>query len=273
MRKPENRNSAISNDRLNRWLNRFAAYRQPPNRHDINHWLNYFKQSDRDIAARILDCVEIISEETIHDGYREALGSLPGWDRYKNRRSGRWFFVGFGGAIESGPAMLRLFREANRLNASGFDDLFKNSTELPHLALTALDNVVFIDDLSGSGNQVCNNWNTIKELMGSNSKTYLILSAATKTAKDRIGSETDAILIASHNLGDDDNVFSYKCKFFNSIEKITLLRYCKKADGKNPKGFRNCGLLFVLSHKTPNNTLPILHANHPKWRGLFPRYL
>ncbi len=159
------------------------------------------------------------------------------------------------------------------LNASRFDDLFKNSTELPHLALTALDNVVFIDDLSGSGNQVCNNWNTIKELMGSNSKTYLILSAATQTAKDRIGSETDAILIASHNLGDDDNVFSYKCKFFNSMEKITLLRYCRKADGINPKGFGNCGLLFVLSHKTPNNTLPILHANHPKWRGLFPRYL
>ena len=36
-------------------------------------------------------------------------------------------------------------------------------------------------------------------------------------------------------------------------------------------GFNECGLLLVLSHNTPNNTLPLIWANTSKFKGLFPR--
>ena len=36
-------------------------------------------------------------------------------------------------------------------------------------------------------------------------------------------------------------------------------------------GFNECGLLLVLSHNTPNNTLPVIWEDTSKFRGLFPR--
>ena len=36
-------------------------------------------------------------------------------------------------------------------------------------------------------------------------------------------------------------------------------------------GFNECGLLLVLSHNTPNNTMPVIWEDTNKFRGLFPR--
>lgn len=36
-------------------------------------------------------------------------------------------------------------------------------------------------------------------------------------------------------------------------------------------GFNECGLLLVLSHNTPNNTMPVIWEITSKFRGLFPR--
>jgi hypothetical protein len=108
---------------------------------------------DRDVAARILDCVEVVSEPEIHEGFRVALRGLPGWSADFNARVGRWFFLGFGGPSESGQVMLRMFREANRLTGKANNDLFCNLSDLASKELTADDNVVFVDDFSGTGNK------------------------------------------------------------------------------------------------------------------------
>lgn len=36
-------------------------------------------------------------------------------------------------------------------------------------------------------------------------------------------------------------------------------------------GFNECGLFLVLSHNTPNNTMPVIWEDTSKFRGLFPR--
>lgn len=282
MKQPKRRGTSISDNRVDGWFERFVFYRDPPTRAKINCWLNYFTEPHRDISARILDCVELISEREIHDGYRAALQALQGWHTNKKHRSGNWYFIGVGGAGESGSALLGMFRRANQLNASIYDYLFKNSTDLHKLNLTATDTVVFVDDFSGSGDQICGDetddqpsgyWDTVRELMGSHCNAYLVLTVATQKAQDRIGMETDAILTASLTLKEEDNVFSIACKYFNQAEQEILLGYCEELDENNPKGYGDSGLLLVMSHSTPNNTIPILHFDKPEWRGLFPRYL
>ena len=69
-----------------------------------------------------------------------------------------------------------------------------------------------------------------------------------------------------------DSVFSSECPHFSVAEKKTLLDYCMLADRNNSKGYGDAGLLVVLAHRTPNNTIPVLHANHGGWQGLFPRH-
>lgn len=273
MKQAKPRGTQITKPRITQWLKDFRYYREPPDEDAIHSWIECFAHNDRDLAVRLLDCVQLVSERKIIDGYREALANLKGWDDDSSLRKGRWFFVGFGRSGESGQAMLRQFREANQLSASKHNELFCVTIELPLKYLTAEDHVVFIDDFSGSGKQICDAWPTIQELIASDAKCYLILTSATRQAVEKVKSLANLSLVVDIVLEECDNVFSSQCQQFSQAEKLVIEKYGKRADKRNPKGFGNCGLLFVLSHKTPNNTIPILHANHEKWQGLFPRYL
>jgi hypothetical protein len=259
--------------RMEAWVERFRFYRDPPTATAISAWIDLFDEHHRDLAQRVLDEVIVVSEREIQRGYKAALDALPDWSPDHDPQAGRWFFVGFGRAGESGPAMVRPFREANNLALGRYDRLFCALSDLPALMLTARDNVVFIDDFSGTGRQVCKLWPTVAELIASEATCYLILTAITEVAARAIEDRTDLNLYASKVLTEEDNVVSQGCSKFSAEEKEVILQYGVKADPRWPAGYGKSGLLLVLSHKTPNNSLPIIHVNEEHWRGLFPRYL
>jgi hypothetical protein len=142
--------------------------------------------------------------------------------------------------------------------------------------LGADDVVVLLDDFSGTGTQVCNAWNDPQTSFGSFlagvAKVYLIVVAASQAARKRISRETGISVVPAHDLHESDNVFSDLCKHFTEADRLRLVHYGKIADKKNPKGFGDCGFVVVFQHRPPNNSIPILHANHSKWTGLFPRH-
>jgi hypothetical protein len=259
--------------RLSAWRHKFRHYREPPQEDAIRAWLEAFLEEDRDVASKVLDHVTVLSENEVQAGYKLGLESLPGWHVNPANRQGRWFFIGFGGAGESGPAMLRLFREANNLALRKFDDLFCTISELPRLRLTARDNVVFVDDFSGSGRQVVTLWPKIEELVASEATCYLLLSALTGLAKETIEAATSFRIVCNRLLGAECAVFDEQNSNFSVAEKSVIERYCRIADPAYPRGVGNLGIVFILHHKSANNCLPILHINKPYWRGLFPRYL
>src|SRR5207249_3575458 len=126
----------------------------------IDRWLGQFQAAHRDIAARVLDATEFVSNEQIAEAYRQALRALPGWHMNQARRRGRWRFVPFSfSAGESGDSMLHVFRVANALQHRRYDELFIHIRDLPSAALDEDDTVVFVDDFSGTGDQAVRNWN------------------------------------------------------------------------------------------------------------------
>lgn len=254
------------------WVRNFRHYRNPPDQERIESWIRQFDVQHYDLAMRLLDIVQVVSDQDVLLGYRDFLRNAQGWDRNRNSRSGRWYFVGFGGPGESGPAMVRLFREANQLNATMFDQDFVTLRDLPSLALTAEDTVVFIDDIAGSGDQACKLWPTVQELIASEAKAILLLTAVTYRALERIAEETELSVNYRDNLGPDSDLFHQDCNSFDAGEKTALEGYCKKADSKNPKGYGECGLFYVLAHKTPNNCIPLIHVHNDNWQGILPRY-
>ena len=262
-----------SDEQLDQWVKDFAGYRQPPTKDALNKWLARFDPEHLEIAHKVLDAVVVVSEREIHEGYRDGLTSLPGWSKSAAARTGRWFFVGAGGAGESGLAMLRMFREANGLTSANWQDYFKSPRELPRLALTAYDHVVFVDDFAGTGQQMVTYWPTMQELVASEARCYLLLTALTDDAERNILQNTELTVIARLKMTAADNIFSAECAAFDDGEKNHLENYGKIAWPNHPKGYGNCGLTLVLSHKTPNNAVPILHANHQQWEGIFPRNL
>ena len=168
--------------------------------------------------------------------------------------------------------MLHLFRQAAGLTQSRYNRLFKYISDLPRIGLDSSDNVVFIDDFSGTGTQILNSWTTIRELVGDKPNLFLLLIAAPDKTVQSIEDNTAFTVRSDRILTEGDNIFSKQCRYFNTNEKAILEYYCKKASKKEPKGFGGCGLLIVFHHGCPNNSIPILHANNNKWSGLFKRY-
>lgn len=272
MRKPQNRNSPIDTTRMSRWTSSFSGYRQDVTSERIESWLDQFEKTDKDTAVRVLDCVDFIAHEGIESAFSTALTNLPGWDRAETSRTGKWRFVAYStSAGESGDTMLHRFRRVNGLGRNTYSPLFVHMSQLLSEDLNTEDTVVFVDDFSGSGTQVCRFWPELQELLPGNPTTYLVLVAASTEAINRIQTETSLKLHFKIQLDEEDNIFSTKCKYFNEFEQETLLKYCMVADKNRPKGFSDCGLVIVFAHDCPNNSIPILHKNHYRWEGLFAR--
>jgi len=274
MREPQPRGTAIEPNRLNDWFEDFAGYRHQVGESRITRWLGQFDDGHRDIAARVLDCVDFVSRERIAHAFRTLLGDLPGWNINPANRQGKWRFVPFSGSAgESGDALLYDFRLANRLDDRRYNDLFVNARDLLRQDLKAGDNVVFVDDFAGTGDHVCQAWvNDMAELLPGGPNAYLLLVAASSAAREAISQSTNLTVARSIELSDTDCIFSDSCVHFDVEEKTAILAYCKKADRRLPKGYGECGFVIVFAHRCPNNTIPILHANHSKWVGLFRRH-
>lgn len=243
----------------------------------LENWLEQFKSADKLIAAKTLDELLFFNQSQIAANYRAALRSLDGWDSNPAKRKGRWFFTSLSQSSgKSGDAMLHHFRVTNYLSSKSDDHMFVHRSALVRQKLTADDTIVFVDDFSGTGSQVCEAWNdadiAYNEMLAGVGRIFLIVIAATKQAIKNIRDKTLITLVACNPLDDRHNVFHASCKKFTKTEKAKLLTYNKLADKKAPKGFGECGLLVVFQHRCPNNSIPILHNQSAAWSPLFPRF-
>lgn len=273
MRTPKTRNKPVDDQRISRWLGRFDGYRITVTAERIKEFIGGFQRKDIDLGARILDAVTFYRSEDLEEAIRKAVDRLPGWNRDTSQRLGEWRFVAFSVSEgESGHTMLHKARTALGLTGKQHNSLFVHKSDLLRARLGPDDSVVFIDDFAGTGQQACEAWPALAELLPGGPKPYLVVVAAGDQALRRIAQETGLRVYTHHKLSASDNIFSDTCRHFTGAEKDDLLAYCKRADRKNPRGYGACGFVIVLAHKTPNNSLPILHASHEHWKGLFPRH-
>ena len=273
MKEPMRRGSRINNQRMASWTTLFLGYRLAVTEQRIDRWLDQFRPGDRDLAARILDCVEFVTHEQMTGAFRSMLACIRGWDIDESRRQGEWRFVAYSASAgESGDSMLHKFRLANGLGGSGFNKLFIHKRDLVRQKLGPRDTVIFVDDFAGTGDQVCANWPEMQELLPQKPTIYLFLVAASTHARTKIANQTSLEVLPHIELTDADNVFSPRCSHFTSAERGILLEYGETADKRFPRGYGDCGMVIVFAHNCPDNTIPILHAYHYKWEGLFRRF-
>ena len=274
MRKPRPEKTPIDTKRLQSWISDFGAYRHAVTRASIEDWLDQFKKRDHDLAARVLDAVEFYGNDRIGVAFRKSLQAIPGWDKRPSARQGRWRFVAYSASSgESGGSMLYQFRLANRLDGKTHNQMFIYPSQLVLQRLGPDDTVVLVDDFVGTGDQVCEAWNeSFAELVAGAGRVYLVVIGAVTGARRRVREETEVRLVPSHEFNEADNLFSDRCTRFPKREKGRLLAYNKRADKRHPRGYGDCGLIVVFQHRCPNNSVPMLHANHSRWTGLFPRH-
>jgi len=274
MRPPRPAGTTVNTARKKAWHGRFLHYRYPPTIDEISEFLNQFGSTHEDVAARVRDAVEVVTRSQIELAFRTLMENLPGWHRAKTKRRGNWRFVPYSfSSGESGDQMIAAFRQAMRMKQGQYDELFIHPRNLVDQKLLGEDTVVLVDDFSGSGDQACTSWNKLfRELVGGAGTVYLMVVAATTEAQQKIKNNTDLQALSHYNLNASDNFFSKDCPHFTEGDKEAILSHCTKHFPDEPRGYGECGLLFVLQHDCPNNSIPLLHKHKTnKWVPLFPR--
>lgn len=274
MKSPRPRGEEIDANRMENWVHEFSGYRHNVTESRIDRWLKQFDAAHKDLAARVLDCVDYIPQEQVGGAFRSLLNSISGWNLNESDRQGKWRFVSFSSSAgKSGDSMLYQFRIANGLAAPKHDTLFIHMRDLLRENLGSEDTVVFVDDFAGTGDQVRDTWSQeVQELLPGGPRAYLVLVAASRSARDAIAQATGLTVNFSVDLAEADDIFGNECSHFDAREKEAILAYCKKADKHSPRGYGECGFVIVFAHRCPNNSIPILHVDHDRWRGLFRRY-
>ena len=217
-------------------------------------------------------------------------------------------FLGVGNSAESGDHMLYFFRQENGLPVN---PLFTNIDELLQKN-EDIEQVVFIDDLCGSGSQVryekklreCIRTLRAKEncpkisylmLFGTTTGIHNVRNLKFKDTEQRWFDEVEAEM----ELNETYKCFGDFSRYFKDEEKkAKCTEMCLKyglgmADKLTSKerpdltgqkrdeyvrscalGFGDCQLLLSLQHNTPNNTLPIFwfEEDGDDWKPIFKRY-
>jgi hypothetical protein len=274
VRPPEPSGTPINAQRRRRWTNNFSTYCHQVSEQTLGDWIEQFSANHRDIAARLLDAVDFFSVERIAGAFRTALAALPGWNSDEQQRRGKWRFAALSrSAGESGDAMMHRFRVANGLDAKKFNALFIHPSQILTEQLGADDTLVLIDDFIGTGDSVCSAWEqSFAEMLFDVGKVYLVVVAATRTGRLRVEAETSMTCVPGKELTERDNFFAAECVMFSEAEKTAVLTYCRRANSKDPKGYKGCGLVLTFQHRCPNNSLPIFHADNHRWTAIFPRH-
>ncbi|USK39931.1 hypothetical protein LIS77_05230 [Cytobacillus firmus] len=175
--------------------------------------------------------------------------------------------------IDSSNSLLEEFKIINDISNSFSHDIEKLNIE----DFNYITNVVFIDDIIGSGKTVEKFFKkNIKKLSKVNIYIFCIeiLEEGKQHLEQYIQNQNLTCIINQFNI--HSRAFS-NLKIFNSdnYEKEQMLRKFEEglfgANSKFVMGFENSQAIISFYRNTPNNTLGTFWYSGSKWEGLFPR--
>lgn len=252
----------------------------------ITNWLSNFKDKDKDMAHELLNQFVYFNSKMIKEMLislyrdfiqypirREVLNESDVEKSFQEKLD-QTRFLGMGNPSESGTHLLYYFRQVNDINKELFIDQSKVD-----LKNTEISRYIYIDDISITGNQVCEYARTkAKEISEKNIEVNCYLLCATKDAVDKIKNMNIFNVVESvFELDNSFKCFESESRYFSNNDKEDCKdmaeKYGKKLCAKkNILGYEDSQLLLGLEHNTPNNTLPIFWSESDNWTPLFKRY-
>lgn len=234
-------------------------------------WLGQFSDAHLPLATKVLINTKYYNASNIRAMTRElvisVLQNLRGVDRKQI------FFVPVGVLGSSSTIIARVLRELSRTGAtSGIKVVWM--TDLEKVEPDKVSTIVFVDDFSGTGDQLSEWWVNVEQMIRPKKANVIVaLLVMNSRARARI-EEFANLAISIEELDDRANVLSAQNRVFSRAEKKMLLEYCLKTGcaDEYARGRGSCGLILAFRHGCPNNSLPILWHSSRRWHALFLRH-
>lgn len=166
--------------------------------------------------------------------------------------------------------------EYKLLNNLNRNICYENLSAIKESGWEYIENIVFIDDFSGSGKSIKDEITKYTDrLKGKN--VYVIIVCAMEAAVKKLKKFGETNSINIHFIYNDAFKKAFEQNYFpdNSTAKENYLSFCD-SKGISSKsgwklGFENTEALVSFYNNTPNNTLAFIHNRSNKYFPLFPR--
>ena len=220
-------------------------------------WFDNFKPSELNNAFEIFKKVQYKTIYDINDKIKLASKELS--KLFSDDFSNVLFYPLGLSSSSSGSMYLYNYSHILKLDNKNYKyDSFKYH-------LNKYVNIVFIDDIIGSGNQAIRFFNN--HLINSTAKCFYISLYGFERGIEKINKEARfEMVFTCKTLSDEEMAFSENSYIFKDpIKKAELKAFCenhgKKLYPEYPLGYDDSQALLVFPHNTPNNTLPIIWAS------------
>lgn len=229
-------------------------------------WLAQFENDDLDLGLRVLENTRYLAADNIRSMARSLRRIVA--QELDGTPLNRVAFVAVGasgGGASTIARVLRGFRGEDSTRVLSMVDL-------AGVPAADLDAVVFVDDLSVTGDTLTEWWMKIESIVLPLGVDALVGTLVMTTrAEERI--REFAHPLTAELIGPEAGVLSDDSDVFTEEEKARLLHYCELTGCGNRyiRGYGEAGLLLAFKHGCPNNSLPILWHDADGWIGLFTR--
>lgn len=256
-------------------LDNWAFVPNSPERHDklseIKRWLRNFEYSEIEDAVQIMEKIQYYDDNRIRNIIKDLAYKIQ--SIFGDELNDVLFFPLGQSSASSGSMYLYQYRKDLGLSENNFkQDSFEKYLDKPL-------NIVFFDDIIGSGNQACRFFN--RYLVNRTAKSYYFSLLGFYAGFESVSHAGFERTVIGEVLTEEDKAFSENSGIFQGEEKLRIKQMCEKYGvrlfGKHPLGYDNTQALIVFPHNTPNNTLPIIWASsdneawasdivwHPLW--------
>lgn len=224
---------------------------------EIIAWIKNFEPSEIEYAIKIMENIQYYDDHRI----RGIIENLSGKIRaiFGDGLKDVLFFPLGQSSASSGSIYLYQYRKELGLSENNFKQ------ESFNFFLDKNINIVFFDDIIGSGNQASNFFN--KYLSNRAAQCYYFSLIGLEEGLCHVKNNTGfKITIAGEVLTNQEMAFSENSCVFEEKQREVIKQICEKYGNKlfkkHPLGYDNTQGLIVFPHNTPNNTLPIIWASN-----------
>ena len=255
----------------------------------IRAWLDQFDglYAQR-LMFKVLSSVRVFDEHHLRAKVREGFGILARHMKEEVRPSTRVrrdIVVSSldQSAAKAGIGYCRLFATENRISTERVVPI--DSLHRRRLLLNSVQRLVLIDDFAGTGRTILRalqrELDMLRRANMSGVRVVLIVLVGFCNARSRIERfiarhELDADVYFCEELGNEHMAFSEQSAVFADRRELEAAKQVAESVGvklepRIPLGHGGSESLVVFYQSCPNNTLPILWSQSPRWRPLFPR--
>jgi hypothetical protein len=263
----------------------------------VSGWIdNFTTDDDREVAHALLDAVVYINDDHRRAALLSSVRSLstrpefgqgderePRWNDFLDQVIASIPLAHAGDGAASGYYFLRVARSIgftrNLDSEHVVQEILRGSRARP---------VIFMDDISSTGNQFLRNWDRVYTTPAGRSslvqlarnerlgRVYFTPIVATEFAKERIERETGVQVCPAYLIGEDYFATSMRSRLVPASLRDRLQELAQRyspltgQDDDGPFGYKDQGLALSFTDSAPNTTLPILRSSRaqPNWTPL-----